>query len=496
MSPGEQVQILIVDSDRRALSMMDRAMRPLRGAHISQVPTLKSARRCLQSQTYDLVVSSFELRDGSGMELFELACERNSAVIIASGFFDEPTSMKILAYSRARIIEKPLNLGDLTSMAEGLLGLMRPDDALDERAQLLSSMRDDPVQPEVQVVQNRPWEHDAIIGEAATWKEVLRLVGQVADTRAEVLLLGESGTGKELVAKAVHTVSPRSHHAFVAVNCAAIPANLLESELFGHVKGAFTSAVKDRDGRFKKAHRGTIFLDEIGEMPLDLQAKLLRVLQEKKFTPVGSDKEESADFRVVAATNVHLQQMVEEGRFREDLYHRLYVFPIVLPPLRERREDIAALAAHFLQVANTEYKRSVVGFSDPVLAALCAYHWPGNVRQLENTIYRLVIIAANDRVEPHHIPADLGLDLEANPPPQSTVDHNQSHDIQPNEAAGVAVQSLPIEGIELRDLLAEIEANYIDQALERTGGNRNQAARLLGLNRTTLVEKLRKRSES
>ena len=490
------MQILIVDSDRRALSMMDRAMRPLRGARISQVTTLKSAHRCLASQAYDLVISSFELRDGSGLELFEFARDQQNAVIIASGFFDEPTSLKILEYPRARIIEKPLELADLTSMAEGLLGVNRPDEVLDERAQLLSSMREDPVQPEVQVVQSRPWEHDAIIGDAASWREVLRLVDQVADTRAEVLLLGESGTGKELVAKAVHTVSPRSQHDFVAVNCAAIPANLLESELFGHVKGAFTSAVKDRDGRFKKAHRGTIFLDEIGEMPLDLQAKLLRVLQEKKFTPVGSDKEESADFRVVAATNVHLQKMVEDGRFREDLYHRLYVFPIVLPPLRERREDIASLAKHFLHAANTEYRRSVTGFSDPVLAALCAYDWPGNVRQLENTIYRLVIIAAQNRVEPHHIPPDLGLDLDAefvvsaDPAPETPVSETQ------DQSPSALRRTLPKQGLELRQLLADIESDYIDQALERTGGNRNQAARLLGLNRTTLVEKLRKRSES
>ena len=206
-------------------------MRPLRGARISQVVTLKSAHRCLASQTYNLVISSFELRDGSGMELFELARAQEMAVIIASGFFDEPTSMKILEYSRARIIEKPLEIDDLTSMAEGLLGVNRPGEVLDERAQLLGSMREEPVQQEVQVVQNRPWEHDAIIGDAAPWKEVLRLVDQVADTRAEVLLLGESGTGKELVAKAVHTVSPRSHHAFVAVNCAAIPANLLDQQI-------------------------------------------------------------------------------------------------------------------------------------------------------------------------------------------------------------------------------------------------------------------------
>jgi DNA-binding NtrC family response regulator len=294
----------------------------------------------------------------------------------------------------------------------------------------------------------------------------------------------------------VHAVSPRCGQAFVAVNCAAIPANLLESELFGHVKGAFTSAIKDRDGRFKKAHRGTIFLDEIGEMPLDLQAKLLRVLQEKKFTPVGSDKEESADFRVVAATNVHLQQMVHDGRFREDLYHRLYVFPISLPPLRERREDIAALVRHFLEAANAQFRRSVTGFSASVMAALCAHDWPGNVRQLENTVYRLVIIAAQGAVESGQVPADLGLDLQAEPlvtPDVVTAPSTETKTLTPPSSSA---RSLPSQGIQLRQLLAQIESDYIDQALKRTQGNRNQAAQLLGLNRTTLVEKLRKRGES
>jgi DNA-binding NtrC family response regulator len=485
------VQVLLVDSDRRALSMMDRAMRPLRGARISQVTSLKNANRCLENQVYDLIVCSYELRDGDSLSLFEAARAQDMAIIVASGFFDEATSMKLLAYPRARILEKPIEMSDLTSMAEGLLGVARPDDFVDERTELLNSVREVPAQAPPQPLHNRPWEHDAIIGEAPSWRQVLELVHQVADTRAEVLLLGESGTGKELVAKAVHTVSPRSQHAFVAVNCAAIPANLLESELFGHVKGAFTSAVKDRDGRFKKAHRGTIFLDEIGEMPLDLQAKLLRVLQEKRFTPVGSDKEEQADFRVVAATNVQLRQMVHDGRFREDLYHRLYVFPIHLPPLRERREDIEALALHFLQAANTEYRRAVTGFSSAVLRALQAHDWPGNVRQLENTIYRLVIVTAEGLVQPHHIPADLGLEL----PPHEPV--AQAPVVEPAQAIGGAARpSLPAEGLELKRVLAEIEADYIDQALERTSGNRNQAARLLGLNRTTLVEKLRKRSES
>jgi len=485
------LQILTVDSDRRALSLMDRALRPLRGAHISQVTNLSGAKRCLERAKYDLIITALELRDGTGMELLDAAKGSEVPVIVASGGFDETTSMAILAYDRARIIEKPIDAETLTPMAEALLGFERSHPGADERAELLGSMREEPVQQITKPLSFRPWEDDAIIGAAPTWLEVLRLVDQVADTPAEVLLLGESGTGKELVAKAVHTVSPRAAQAFVPVNCAAIPANLLESELFGHVKGAFTSAIKDRDGRFKKAHRGTIFLDEIGELPLDLQAKLLRVLQEKKFTPVGSDRVESADFRVVAATNVNLRKMVADGHFREDLYHRLYVFPIALPPLRQRREDIAALVTHFLKVANAQYRRSVSGLSDPVMAALSAYDWPGNVRQLENTIYRLVIIAAEGEIQPEHVPEDLPLDLSAAP----QVPASEKPATGTVTTAAPRSLRLPPEGIKLRNYLAGLEAELIDQALARTGGNRNQAARLLGLNRTTLVEKLRKRDQ-
>jgi transcriptional regulator with GAF, ATPase, and Fis domain len=336
------------------------------------------------------------------------------------------------------------------------------------------------------------WEDSAIIGEAPAWRAVVELIAQVADTRAEVLLLGESGTGKELVAKAVHAMSPRASEPFIAVNCAAIPANLLESDLFGHKKGAFTGAIRDRAGRFKEAHRGTIFLDEIGELPLGMQAKLLRVLQEKRFTPVGSDHDESADFRVVAATNIDLQQMVADGAFREDLFHRLYVFPVRLPPLRDRRADIAALAAHFLDRANAQYGRSVPGIAAPVMVALRAQQWPGNVRQLENIINRLVIIARDVEIAPSHLPIDMGLDLTP-PPGSDTVEAAVAITAVSATVSATVSDDLPASGIALRPHLIALENRLIDQALARTDGNRNQAARLLGLNRTTLVEKLRKR---
>jgi DNA-binding NtrC family response regulator len=482
-----RLQILAVDSDRRSLSLIDRALRPLRLARMTQVPNLAGAKRCLENSDFDLIIAALELRDGDGMELFEKAKDRGIPVIMASGGFGQDISLKILAYERARIIEKPLETDVLTPMVESLMKLSPSETSASGRAELLNSLRPEQLQEVEATNSPRPFEDQAIIGEAAVWKAALAQIAQVADTRAEVLLLGESGTGKELVAKAVHSMSPRAGQAFVAVNCAAIPANLLESELFGHIKGAFTGAIGNRTGRFKEADRGTIFLDEIGELPLDLQAKLLRVLQEKRFTPVGADKEIYVDFRVVAATNIALKASVAAGSFREDLFHRLYVFPVLLPPLRQRRVDIPILATHFLAEANAEFRRRVDGFSAQVLAAMSANNWPGNVRQLENTVRRLVIITGEGEIQARHIPEDLGFDLKA-----LAERLEQPESEQPVLPTNETTQ-LPAQGLKLRELLVDLENDYIDQALIRTEGNRNQAARLLGLNRTTLVEKLRKR---
>jgi two-component system response regulator HydG len=313
----------------------------------------------------------------------------------------------------------------------------------------------------------------AVIGEHAAMQAVLDRIHRVADTDASVLIRGETGTGKEVIARLIHASSARSSGPFVAVNMAAIPESLAESELFGHVRGAFTGADRPRVGRFLSAHGGTLFFDEIGEMPRNLQAKLLRVLQDREVTPVGSGQSIPADVRVIAATHRNLEEMVKDGRFREDLFYRLEVVPIEVPPLRARRDDIPALAEHFRHEVNVREGRDVPGFQPEVIDRLYAHDWPGNVRELENLVQRLVIVAGNREVTLEDLPAHLRLNLV---------------DLESGQL------DLPSHGLDLRMLLTQLEDRLIGQAMARTGGNKNRAAELLGMNRTTLVEKLRRRN--
>jgi DNA-binding NtrC family response regulator len=313
----------------------------------------------------------------------------------------------------------------------------------------------------------------ALIGEHPAMRNVLERIDQVADTDANVLIRGETGTGKEVVARLIHASSARRACPFVAMNMAAIPEALAESELFGHVRGAFTGAERTRTGKFRAADQGTLFLDEIGDMPKGLQSKLLRALQERKVMPLGGGEEIPIDVRVIAATHRNLEQLVREGHFREDLYYRLDVIPIELPPLRERREDIAQLAEHFRKEFNDRNGRAVPGFSPEVLLRLSTHDWPGNVRQLENAIERLVLLASNRSVSLEDLPPGLRGEVVE---------------------VGGGNLDLPPTGVDLRSLLAQLEERFIDQALQRTGGNKNRAAELLGMNRTTLVEKLRRRN--
>ena len=316
-----------------------------------------------------------------------------------------------------------------------------------------------------------------MVGADPSMFEVFELVDRVAASDATVLITGESGTGKELIARAIHDASDRRGGLLVPVNCAAIPEGLLESELFGHVKGAFTGAIRSRTGRFALADGGTLFLDEIGEMSLPLQAKLLRVLQERIVEPVGATQPQAVDVRVLAATNRELEDMVAEGQFREDLYYRLSVIPIGLPPLRRRRSDVPLLLRHFLQAFSSRGGRRPLVLADDALTLLARYDWPGNVRELENLAERLVVLVRADEAVAADIPSKFqqprGLDLQ--------------------DVWGGGGPALPDSGVDLKEFLKGIETSLIDQALQRTGGNRNQAASLLALNRTTLVEKLRKR---
>ena len=305
--------------------------------------------------------------------------------------------------------------------------------------------------------------------------QALAIAARIARSDATVLLLGETGTGKEGVARYIHAASPRADKPFVAINCAALPETMLEAMLFGHQKGAFTGATGSAEGLFRAAEGGTLLLDEISELPLPLQAKMLRALQEREVLPVGATAPIAVDVRIVAAGNRDLATEVAAGRFRADLYWRLNVIPIELPSLRDRPTDIVRLGEHFLRKANERHKRRVAGFDPQVLGAFKAYHWPGNIRELENVVERMVIVRSQGMIGLMDVPPQV-----RTPRPASSKGKTPMPD-------------LPEDGTDLRAMLEAVEDRMIGEALERTGGNKNRAAELLGLNRTTLVEKLRRK---
>lgn len=311
-----------------------------------------------------------------------------------------------------------------------------------------------------------------LIGQHPLIDRVQRLIRRVAVTDATVLILGESGTGKELAARSVHASSRRADRPFIPVNCGAIPADLLESEMFGHEKGSFTGAVGSRAGMFQLANGGTIFLDEISEMSPVLQVKLLRVLQDREVRPVGSDRAFKVDVRVIAATNKDLAMQVERGLFREDLFYRLEVIPITLPPLRERRSDIPLLVKHFLDRHNQKRSDLQVSITEEAMVHLWEYDWPGNVRELENLLERLVILSEDGLVRVENLPPNIRSFISEKKIPRPVMTE---------------------EGLDLTNAVEEFENRLIEEALRRTKGNKQAAARLLGLKRTTLVAKLRRR---
>ncbi len=392
---------------------------------------------------FQAIVTDLQLPDGDGRAIVRLARERlpGCPVVMMTGSGSISGSVEAIRLGAVTVLEKPVSLETLENELR---------QAVDDRAGLEDGL---------DAATNA-----GIIGRSAAIRGVLDALFLAAPTDATVLIEGETGTGKELLAKAVHRLSRRSRGPFVPVNCAALPETLVESELFGHSKGAFTGADKNREGRFQQANRGTIFLDEIGEMPVALQAKLLRAIQEGEVQPLGSTKAEKVDTRMVAATNRKLEQLVAAGTFRADLYYRLNVVPLNIPPLRERPEDVAVLAAHFLKPA----KRN---FTPAAIAALERYAWPGNVREMENIIQRLLVLKPLGELDV----ADLPPTFRGAP-----------------ASSGAPPAALPSEGVDLYAVLGELEDRLIREALERSGGNRNQAAQSLGLKRTTLVEKLRK----
>jgi DNA-binding NtrC family response regulator len=427
-----------------------------RGYEVVEAESGEKALEFLDRFAFDVVVTDLRLPGIDGMHLIEAARERYPGIvtIVITGYGTTKDAVAAMKRGASDFISKPFQFDELVLVLEKAL---EQRELKSENAYLRSQLEE------------RYEFGSGIIGRSAPMKKLFHLLETVARSNATILVTGETGTGKEVVARAIHHNSPRRAHRFVALNCSAIPETLLEAELFGHVRGAFTGAVGARQGRFEQAHKGTLFLDEVGTMSTALQMKLLRALQEREFERVGDNQTIKVDVRVIAATNSDLVRMVTEGAFREDLYYRLNVIPVQLPPLRERREDIPFLARHFLDKFSPGVPMEI---TQGAMRALQKFLWPGNVRQLENVIERAVTLSAGRR---EIDVADLTPELQDMP-----------------QSIAAPFVDFPDEGLDLPAYLLSIERDLIQRSLQRTGGNRNKAAELLRIKRTTLVEKLKR----
>ena len=450
-------QVLVVD-DEEDLRKAIVDILTLDGFEVDQAGSAEEAAEKLSQTAYDVLITDHNLPGKTGVELLEESLVRYPEIIgiIITGYGTIETAVNAIKKGAYNYLTKPFKLVELPVMVRKGL----KERHLRFENQYLRKQLDE------------RYGFDNIIGTGRGMKRIFELVETIAGLTSTVLIQGETGTGKELIAKAIHFNSQRKDQKMVSINCGAIPENLLESELFGHVKGAFTGAVQTRIGRFEQANGGTIFLDEIGNMPLALQVKLLRVLQEREFERVGGNSTVKVDVRIIAATSSNLEQMVKDGTFREDLYYRLNVIPINLPPLRERREDIPLLVQRFIEHFCETHKLDLKTISPHVLKVLMAYDWPGNVRQLENIVERMVALTAN---RPAILPADL------------------PGEIQNRDSLNfVPLIEIPEGGISFQDVVTDMERELIVQSLRKTNGNKKLAAKLLNLKRTTLIEKIKR----
>ncbi len=448
-------QILIVEDDKVARELLDEILRG-EGHTVEAVASGDDAIARAGKKDYDLVISDVRLGDSaSGFDVLAAFHERakETPVILITAFGDVTGAMAAIQKGAYDYVSKPFNIGELKLTVSRAL----------ERTRLIEEQRAARAREG-----EKPPHIESIVGAAPAMLDVYKMVARVAPTMSTVLVIGESGTGKELVARAIHTHSPRAQGPFVAVNCTALTESLLESELFGHAKGAFTGAVASKRGIFEEAQGGTVFLDEIGDVGAKMQAQLLRVLQEGEIRRVGGSEPIKVDVRVVAATNKELEEEVKAGRFREDLYFRINVVTIRLPPLRERPSDIPLLVDHFLAKYAARERRQDAGVAPAALALLGRYAWPGNVRELENVIERALALSKDGVILPSDLPAEIAHEAGAAP---STVG-----------GGGGLVDDRPT--------LAELERRYIELILRETGGNKKRAAEILGIDRRTLYRTL------
>jgi DNA-binding NtrC family response regulator len=430
------------------------------GFEVVQAANGEEAIARLSDFAFDILITDLRLPGVDGRVVVQTALDRYPDIIaiIVTGYGTVQDAVEAIKQGAADFVTKPIQFDALLHVIHSAVEQRR---LRSENAYLRAQLEE-------------RYRLDGLVGKSRVMRDLFQLLETVAQSSSTVLVTGETGTGKELAARAIHHNSPRRTQRFVAINCSAIPETLLEAELFGHVRGAFTGAVATRQGRFEQAHRGTLFLDEIGTMSPSLQAKLLRVLQSREFERVGDAHPVRVDVRVIAATNSDLAKMVEQGAFREDLYYRLNVIPIHVPALRERREDVPLLVQHFIERLCHEQTppRAPMTVSQEAMRLLMSFPWPGNVRQLENTVERAIALS----------PGRAQIEVKDLPP-----------DVQRAAAAPeLSAVLFPDGGIDFDAYVATIERALIRQSLERTHGNKRQAAKLLNLKRTTLIEKLKR----
>lgn len=465
--------ILVVDDEvsiRKALAKtLERE-----GYLVTAVKSSAEALAVSKDAIFHLIISDLQLPDGDGLDLITKisAANRDMASIIITGHGSVESAIQATKQGIFHYVTKPFNVDEVLVLVRKAL---QHEELNFENKHLKQAL-------------HKKYNFDNFIGDSAVMMRVFEVIEKVADTSSTVLISGESGTGKELVARALHYNSSRANKLFIPVNCGAIPAGLLESELFGHIKGAFTGASANRMGRFQAADGGTLFLDEIGEMSPDLQVKLLRALQYQQIEPVGSVKPIEIDARIIAATNVDLERAVIDRKFREDLFYRLNVIPIVMPSLRARRGDIPLLVSHFLANYNQEKKCDVSLSDEDTMQVLMNYDWPGNVRELENLIQRMVILKGKGNIEVKDLPPKFFNNGAAG-------GHVSAGGTLGSGSSYLNFE-LPEDGVDFKELVNSFEDHLLKQALARTSGNKNKASELLKMNRTTLVEKLKKKQLS
>jgi DNA-binding NtrC family response regulator len=429
-----------------------------RGYQVQQAASGEEAVERLADFAFDIIVTDLRLPGIDGSAVVDAAVGRYPHIIaiVVTGYGTVKDAVDAIKHGAMDFVSKPFQIDELLHVLETALEQRR---LKSENAYLRAQLEE-------------RYRFEGIVGKSRAMTRLFQLLETVAATNSTILISGETGSGKEVVARAIHHNSPRRMHHFVALNCSAIPETLLEAELFGHVRGAFTGAVGNRQGRLEQAHKGTLFLDEVGTMSTSLQMKLLRVLQEREFERVGDSHSVKVDVRVIAATNSDLARMVADGQFREDLYYRLNVIPVHVPPLRERKEDIPLLVAHFMEKFRVDPSVPAIAVSQAAMRQLMAFRWPGNVRQLENAVERAVaFIGGRAHIDAADLPAEI---QEAEEPALS------------------ASLALPDEGLDLDAFVNRVERELIQRSLERTGGNKGQAAKLLNIKRTTLVEKIKR----